>query len=129
MISTATKHYVAAIRGINAAVSDPETATQDSTLMAIIMAAMFEVLVVPRLSGMENCAKHLNGAVAIALLKLEKERLTDMTHKLLTTLVQSAIISKYQRHVMECKRLLTSHFVGWQTAGLLTYTYHQILPN
>jgi hypothetical protein len=93
----ATRHYVAAIRGINAAIADPKTAIHNSTLMSVIMAAMFEVLIVPRLSGMENCAKHLDGAVAIGLLKLKQEDLTEETHKLLTTLVHSVIISKWQQ--------------------------------
>lgn len=88
------QHYAAALHGINAAISGPETALLDSTLMSVIMAAMFEVLLVPRLSGMENCSNHLDGAVAIALLKMKQGRLTEVSQKLLTTLVQSCIISE-----------------------------------
>lgn len=94
MVDVASKHYITAIRSINASVSNLKSAVEDSTLLSIIMAAMFEVLVVPRLSGMSNCAKHLDGAVAIALLKLEQEELNDPTYRLLSTLVQSTIISE-----------------------------------
>ncbi|KAH7083584.1 hypothetical protein FB567DRAFT_87865 [Paraphoma chrysanthemicola] len=97
--NSATKHYVAAIQGINAALSDPTTAAQDSTLLSIIMAAMFEILIIPRLGGTQNCSKHLEGAVSVALLRLKHGGQTDVTHNLLTTLVQSIIINCWISHV------------------------------
>lgn len=90
--NSATRHYVAAIQGINAALSDPTTAVQDSTLMSIIMAAMFEILIIPRMGGTQNCSKHLEGAVSVALLKMKHGDQSDVTHNLLTTLVQSVSV-------------------------------------
>jgi hypothetical protein len=108
----ATKLYVSAIRSINNAISDPKLVLQDATLMSIVMAAMFEVLVVPRLSDMRNANKHLNGAVAVALHMLKQKKMTDITYKLITTSMQSIIINSWISHVplpanfMELKRQL-----------------------
>jgi hypothetical protein len=95
----ATKRYVMAIQSINAALSDERTAVQEPTLMAIIMAAMFEVLIIPRLKDMHNCSKHLDGAVAVALLMLKQKGPSEVTRKLITTLVQSVIINSWISHV------------------------------
>jgi hypothetical protein len=108
----ATKLYVSAIRSINTAISDPKLVVQDSTLMSIVMAAMFEVLVVPRLSDMRNANKHLDGAVAVALHMLKQKKTTDITYKLITTSMHSIIINSWISHVplpanfMELKRQL-----------------------
>jgi hypothetical protein len=95
----ARKRYVTAIRGINAAISEPETAVQDATLMSIIMAAMFEVLIIPRLSDMQNCSKHLDGAIAVGLMSLKHKKQTGVTQKLLTTLVDIVIINSWISHI------------------------------
>lgn len=94
VFDAAMKHYAASIRAINAAVSDPAVALLDSTLISVVVAAISEILIEPRLSGLQNCAKHVEGAVAIALLKLRLQPPTSTTHKLLMTLAQSTIISK-----------------------------------
>lgn len=99
LIDAATKSYVGAIRGINTALSDPKTASQDSTLMSIIMAIMFEVLIIPRIEGMQNCSKHIDGAVSLALLNLKKGKQTDITRKLLTTLTQCVVLNCWIQHV------------------------------
>lgn len=99
MVELATKHYIEAIRSINTALSDPKSAAQDSTLMCIIMAAMFEILIIPRMSGMQNCTKHLNGAVVVAFLNLEQRKPTDVARQLLTTLIQSAIINCWIQNI------------------------------
>ncbi|KAF1847199.1 uncharacterized protein K460DRAFT_402562 [Cucurbitaria berberidis CBS 394.84] len=98
MTNTATKSYISAIRAINTALSDPNIAAQDSTLVSIVIAAMFEVLINPR-AGMQNCSKHLEGAVAVALLSMKYRRQTDVTRKLLTTLVQNVVINSWIQHI------------------------------
>jgi hypothetical protein len=102
---TATKYYVAAIQGINAALSDPKTAVQDTTLTSIIMAAMYEVITVPRLSNMQNCSKHLEGAIVVALMSLAQKKATDVTEKLLATLVDVVIINSWISHTPLPRRL------------------------
>ncbi|KAL5115518.1 hypothetical protein ACEQ8H_006581 [Pleosporales sp. CAS-2024a] len=94
----ATRLYVSAIRSINVAISDPTTVLQDSTLMAISMAAMFEVLVVARLSDIRNSDKHLNGALTVALLMLRQDKQTDITYKLIQSTLQCIIINSWISH-------------------------------
>ncbi|KAH7384082.1 hypothetical protein DE146DRAFT_622961 [Phaeosphaeria sp. MPI-PUGE-AT-0046c] len=112
LVDVATKHYIAAIQGINSALSDPKSVLQEATLLAIVMAAMFEVLILPRLSDMGNCSKHLEGAVTVALMMLKQKEPTDITRTLITTLAQSVIINSWISYVplpvsfLEMKRRL-----------------------
>lgn len=106
LVDAATKHYVAAIQGINAALSDAKSSLQEATLLAIVMAAMFEVLILPRLSDMGNCAKHLEGAVTVALLMLKQKEPTEIMRKLITTLAQSVIINSWISYVPLPKRFI-----------------------
>lgn len=112
LTEAATKHYLAAIQGINAALSDPKTAVQEATLLAIVMAAMFEVLILPRLADMGNCSKHLEGAVTVALMILKQRKPNDITRTLITTCAQSVIINSWisyvplPRNFLEMKRRL-----------------------
>ncbi|KAF1943776.1 hypothetical protein EJ02DRAFT_453028 [Clathrospora elynae] len=99
LIDLATRHYISALRGINTALSDPRTAAQDSTLTSIILAAMFELLIMPRASGMENCAKHFAGAVPVASLILKQHQQTDITRKILTTLVQCVTLNCWIQNI------------------------------
>jgi hypothetical protein len=95
----ATKYYVAAIRGINAAISDPEAAVQDATLASIIMAAMYEVLAVRRLANMKNCSNHLEGAIVVGLMSLAQKKATNVTKKLIATLVDTVIVNSWISHI------------------------------
>jgi hypothetical protein len=95
----ARRRYGVAIQSINAALSDPRTAIQESTLLAILVAAMFEILIIPRLSELQNCTKHLDGAVAVASLMLRRNKPTGVTRQLITTLTHSVIINSWISHV------------------------------
>ncbi|KAL6709142.1 hypothetical protein ACN47E_001958 [Coniothyrium glycines] len=95
MLDIAMKSYVKAIKGINSALSDPKSAASDATLIAIILAAMYEMLIVPRQTGMKNCSKHLAGAVTVAVMISKRKEQDEVTWKLLSTLVQSVIINSW----------------------------------
>ncbi|KAI8931903.1 hypothetical protein NX059_010807 [Plenodomus lindquistii] len=88
----ATKYYISAIRGINTALTDSKRVSQDSTLMAIIMSAIFEIITSSSITTTKNCSKHLAGAVSIASLMLKREP-TAFTERVLTTLVQCVILN------------------------------------
>ncbi len=91
-VEHATKSYINAVRGINAALSNPKTAAHDSTLLCINLAAMFEVLAAPQKEGQNNCMKHMEGAVTVALLHVKQGRQTDVTQKILSTMIQGFIV-------------------------------------
>lgn len=92
IVEHATKSYINAVRGINAALSNPKTAAHDSTLLCINLAAMFEVLAAPAKEGQNNCMKHMEGAVTVALLHVKQGRQTDVTQKILSTMIQGFIV-------------------------------------
>ena len=92
VVEYASKSYNDAVRGINAALSNPKTASQDSTLVCIVLAAMFELLIVPQKAGLDSCSKHMGGAVTVALLHMKQERRSEVTIRILLTLVQSFIL-------------------------------------
>lgn len=93
-----TRTYVAAIRDINTALSSTQTAVNDTTLMSIIMAAMFETMLVSPGSGMHNVSKHLEGAMSVAHLSLQQKAPSEIFRDLLSTLVQSVIMNCWIQH-------------------------------
>ena len=93
LLQPATKKYISAIREINNALSSQTSAGQDSTFVSVMLLAMFEVMILPRSSGLQNLTKHLNGAISIASLRHAQQRQTDVGRKLLGTLVQSVIMN------------------------------------
>ncbi|KAF2627309.1 hypothetical protein BU25DRAFT_393161 [Macroventuria anomochaeta] len=99
LIEQSTRTYVAAIRDINTTLSSPQTAVQDTTLMSIMMAAMFETMLVSPESGMHNVSKHLEGAMSVAYLSLQQRAPSDIFKALLSTLIQSVIMNCWIQHV------------------------------
>lgn len=99
LIEQSTRTYVAAIRDINTTLSSPQQAVNDTTLMSIMMAAMFETMLVSPESGMQNVSKHLEGAMSVAYLSLEQRPPSDVFKALLSTLVQSVIMNSWIQHV------------------------------
>jgi hypothetical protein len=99
LIDQCTKTYVAAIRDINTTLSSPQRAVNDTTLMSIMMAAMFETMLVSPESGMHNVSKHLEGAMSVAYLSLQQRPPSDVFKALLSTLIQSVIMNSWIQHV------------------------------
>ena len=99
LVFPATKSYISAIREINNALSTDVSAAQDSTLISVMLLAMFEVMILPRASGLQNLTKHLNGAISIASLRLQQNIDTKVGRKLLSTLVQSVIMNCWMQNI------------------------------
>ncbi|KAF2466027.1 uncharacterized protein BDR25DRAFT_294042 [Lindgomyces ingoldianus] len=89
----AAQKYVAAIREVNLALSRPDTAGNDATLLSVMLLGMYEVLIRPREQGLENLTKHLNGAISIANLGDKQRWKTDLRGRLLGTLNQNVIMN------------------------------------
>ncbi|KAF1837809.1 hypothetical protein BDW02DRAFT_98056 [Decorospora gaudefroyi] len=99
MCNVAVSNYGAAIRSINAALLNPNSAGQDSILASIFVAAMFEALIIPQNAYMGNCCTHLAGAVSVALLIFKEEKQTDVTIKQCTTLIKTVIMNCWTQNV------------------------------
>lgn len=61
MLATAMNSHGAALRSINTALSYPTADVKEATLAAIILVAMYEIMVALKQTGMKNCSKHLTG--------------------------------------------------------------------
>lgn len=99
LIEQSTRTYIAAIRDINTALSSPQHAVDDTTLMSIVMAAMFETMLVSAESGMQNVNKHLEGGMTVAYLSLQQRPPSNVFKALLSTLIQSVIMNCWIQHV------------------------------
>ena len=60
---------------------------------------MFEVMILPRTSGLQNVTKHLHGATSIATLRLNHGINTEYSKRLLGTLVQAVILNCWMQNV------------------------------
>ena len=93
LLFPATKSYVAAVRSVNHAMSGPNLAGRAATLISVMLLSLFEVMILPRASGLENLTKHLKGAMSIAHLSIKETKLADVHRKLLGTVIQAVVIT------------------------------------
>jgi hypothetical protein len=99
IIQPATKSYVAAIKEVNAALSDPNLVQQDMTLASVLLLAMFEVMVMPQNRGLENLTKHLKGATSLAAMQMKKQQQGVYSRKLMRSLCQSCIMNCWIQNI------------------------------
>lgn len=98
LIDVAAKSYVTAIQAINATISKSTSIIQDSTILSIIMAGLYESMVTSEVSGMANVCKHLEAAVHVAYYRLQQSSHGQSTQSLLIHLVQSVIMNCWIQH-------------------------------
>lgn len=67
--------------------------------MSIMLAAMFETMLVSQNQGVHNVTKHLNGAMSVAYLSLQQHKPSKIFKALLSTLVQSVIMNCWIQHI------------------------------
>jgi hypothetical protein len=99
IIPTATKSYIAAVRGVNSALSHPELRSHDSTLAAILLLGMFEMLVMPRNRGFNNLTNHLNGALSVAALLMERKEPSEFSVKVLQSTYHAVIVNCWIQNI------------------------------
>lgn len=93
VLPNATKSYISAIKEVNTALSHPELRVQDSTIAAILLLAMFEMLVMPRYKGFNTLTSHLNGALSAAALLLEKGTPSSFSRKIMQSICQAVVMN------------------------------------
>jgi hypothetical protein len=99
LMKQSTKTYVAAIRDLNTLLSDASAVTQDTTLMSITIAAVFETILVSLDAGIENISKHLEGAMSVACLSLQQREPSGIYKVLLSTVIQSVVMNCWIQHL------------------------------
>lgn len=99
LLEPAARTYVGAIGDINTALSNPQGVVNDATLMSIIVAAVFESILVFRDSGMDNITRHLEGAMSVACVSLQQRRPGPVYKVLLSNLIQNVIMTSWVYHI------------------------------
>jgi hypothetical protein len=99
LIEQSTQTYVAAIRDINTTLSSPQATVQDTTLMSIMIAAIFETMLVTPDSGLHNITKHMEGAMSVAYVSLQQRKPSNVFKALLSNLVQGVGMNCWIQHV------------------------------
>ncbi|RBR00868.1 hypothetical protein FVER53590_10973 [Fusarium verticillioides] len=69
LMTLARKNYLAAIQNINAALSLPQQAANDSTLASVLLLALFEAIAFHRRDSLNNWTSHVDGAVQLVKLR------------------------------------------------------------
>lgn len=98
LLQMATKSYIAAVRAVNDALSHPRTAVKEATLVSVMMLAMFEVMISPRVGGLANLSKHLRGALSVISQCLKQEPPSEIQRKLMKTIIQSVLMDALLQH-------------------------------
>ncbi|OTA01244.1 Zn2Cys6 transcriptional regulator [Trichoderma parareesei] len=93
----AAQQYTIALRRINAALSEPELASADSTLQSILLLDLYEKIVGRDLKAATPWLAHLNGALALIKTRgyndMTRSRVSrTLANKLFTTLLISCLI-------------------------------------
>ncbi|KAF1994896.1 hypothetical protein P154DRAFT_624337 [Amniculicola lignicola CBS 123094] len=99
LLRTTTKTYISAIREVNKALSDPNSAGRDTTLIAVLLLAMYEVLILPGRKGLRNLTKHLHGAVSVAAFGQSCNEKTAIGEKLLICLCQVVTFNSWMQDI------------------------------
>lgn len=89
LMQAAKKKYGSALRNVNLSLSSPELAKQDTTLVSVLLLAMFEIMSLPRSQGLKNLSAHLNGALLLATTRIGNKEHLDFTMKLLKSICQA----------------------------------------
>lgn len=96
MLAARAKH-TEVLRITNAALRDPERAKADSTLMAVLLLGMFEIITCPSPQSMLVWAKHVHGATTIARIRGRCQLKTELGRRLFLHLRNQIIIDCLQR--------------------------------
>jgi hypothetical protein len=120
LLLPATKSYVAAMRSVNHAMSGPNLARREATLISVMLLSLYEVMILPRASGLENLTKHLKGAISMACLTIKETKLAEIHRKLLGTVIQAVVITFW----IQQEPLSSDFFILKKEAYFHPYSVH-----
>jgi hypothetical protein len=97
LMSHARKQYTTALRNINAALASPSDATKDSTLVAIMVLAMFETTAGAFQLSLKAYTQHINGAAALVKLRGRSQLRTRVGIGIFVQVTSHLLVSCVQR--------------------------------
>lgn len=96
IMKTARQTYAKALVETNAALADPKKATDDATLISVLLLSLFEALVWEVSNTAENWTAHSQGALALIKLRGEKQFETAVGRRLFTQVVNITCVNSMQ---------------------------------
>lgn len=96
MLAARVKH-TAALRNVNSALQNPETAKADSTLMAVMLLGLFENITCSTPQSLEAWAKHVGGATALIQLRGRTQFQYDLGRRMFAYLRIQILVNCLQR--------------------------------
>ena len=101
LMDAARKSYGTALRLTNLALQDPAEAVKDSTMLSVLILGVFEMMAEnpSRTLTAEAFQEHVNGAMALALMRGPAQFQTRAGRRMFSMLCQRAIVSCAQRNM------------------------------
>ncbi len=96
VLAEARKHYVHAIQATKTALQDPARAREDSTLLAVLLLSLYEVLTCTTPPSMCLWESHIKGAIALIQLRGRQQMQNQLGLRLLNQATASAAISAHR---------------------------------
>ncbi|KAK0753052.1 hypothetical protein B0T18DRAFT_423674 [Schizothecium vesticola] len=98
-MEAAQKSYGTALRLMNRALADPVESIQDSTMLTVLILGVFEMMNedAPRTATIEAFQEHVNGAVALAVMRGATQFRSLAGRRMFAMLCQRVVISCLQR--------------------------------
>ncbi|KAF4414870.1 C6 zinc finger domain-containing, partial [Fusarium acutatum] len=106
LMTLARKNYLAAIQNINAALSLPQQAANDSTLASVLLLALFEAIAFHRRDSLNNWTSHVDGAVQLVKLRGPRQFESALGRALFSDVSNHTYASCAQRRVPVPKTIL-----------------------
>ncbi|KAF2501011.1 hypothetical protein BU16DRAFT_449975 [Lophium mytilinum] len=135
LMHAARAKHSTALRSVNASLQNPETATSDSTLMAVLLLGLFENITCSSPSSIQAWAKHVSGALAIARLRGRQQLENDLGRRLFLHLRNQVLIDCIQRqeavpdiiNEWNASSIRSGHFEEADGAGFVEPRLFQIM--
>ncbi|KAF2814622.1 uncharacterized protein BDZ99DRAFT_181049 [Mytilinidion resinicola] len=97
LMHAARAKHSTALRTVNASLQNQQTATSDSTLMAVLLLGLFENITCSSPNSIHTWAKHVSGALTIARMRGRQQLEHDLGRRLYLHLRNQVLIDCMQR--------------------------------
>ena len=109
----ARKRYVDAIKATNTALQDPIRAKKDSTLLAVLLLTLFEVITCTTRPTLCLWESHIKGAMALLRFRGHQQMHSQLGFRLLNQATASAVVSAHR-----CRTEVSTEIVSLVAQGL-----------
>ena len=113
----ARRRYVDAIKATNTALQNRLRAKKDSTLLAVLLLTLFEVITCTTRPSLCSWESHIKGAIALVRLRGHQQMQSQLGFRLLNQVTASAAISAHRNRVEVPEEIISSVSYGLRYAN------------